>query len=264
MSVFRRPTKTVPPQAVLGKSQEKGVGGNAGHNPLNTACTAGGNRIRGIGTGEVVAGVQNSGGANLDGIAYAFFSFGNFSNLKSSANYGYLTLDGQDGIGITPNSTQQLPSCTVPCPESSFGGWGTGNSFPALRNGNYTAWTFVHMYTASATNARDLITTALKHAVDDVPDFIPYTSTTGTSGTDPGMTFFHTHYQQRDGADNKLGGAPSNGTFSSTTHNPITGDKGGDAGGCTISTVGITATTQIEFIQSNVTGSGPSCTKDRD
>ncbi len=275
MSVFRRPTKTVPPQAVLGESQEKGVGGNAGHNPLNNGCTAGGNRIRGIGTGEVVngasgvGGVLGSGGSHNDGIAYSFYSFGNFSKLASAAgnpNYGYLTLDGQDGIGAGQFANQELPWCTVPCPENSasFPGWGVGNSFPALRAGKYTAWTLVHMLTNTVTvSLKGLIAAAQSHAVTDVPDFIPYTSTTTSIGTDPGMKIWLTHYQQRDGADNKLGNAPNNGTFSSGG-NPVGGDKGGMAGGCTISTTGITATKDLEFIQANVTGSGATCTKDRD
>jgi hypothetical protein len=276
--VFRRPTKTVPPQAVLGVSQETGVGANF---TLNNPCghvggNTPGNRIRGIGTGEVlngnagVGGVQFSGGANNDGIAYTFNSFGNMSAFAGSANYGYLTLDGEDGIGIN-TLNQELPVCTVPCPEAGFSGWGAGNSYPALRHGNYSAWTLVHMISASAATAvQDLINGSLIYAVNDVPDYIPYKAVAGTA--DVGMQIWLTHYQQRDGADNKIGTTVSNGTFSTDgNHNPLSGDKGGQAGGCTILTTagsGITSTTMLEYIQANVTESGGSqvvtCSLDRD
>jgi hypothetical protein len=257
-SVFRRPVETIPTQKVLGESQEKGVGAAK---LSNTPCSAGGARTRGIGTGEVIADVLASGGTNLDGITYAFFSFGNVKSLSASANYGYLTLDGQDPIGLR-STTQQLPSCTVPCSEASL--WGTsGTSFPALRAGNYSAWSLLRMVTNTAhkTSLTDLVNGSHKYVVDDTPDYIPALATTGTSGTDPGLLIFHSHYQQRDGNDGKIGTAPSNGTFSGG--NPTGGDKGGDMGGCTISTSGITATTKGNFIQ---VGPGTTCssTKLRD
>ncbi len=257
-SVFRRPVETVPTQKVLGESQEKGV---AAAKLSNTPCTAGGARTRGIGTGEVVGDVFASGGSNLDGIAYAFFSFGNVGKLAGSANYGYLTLNGEDPIGLG-SPTQQLPTCTVPCSEASL--WGSsGASFPALRAGNYSAWSLLRMVTGSIhkTSLVDLVNGSHKYVVDDTPDYIPALATTGTSGTDPGLLFFHTHYQQRDGNDGKIGVAPNNGTFSGG--NPTGSDKGGDMGGCTISTSGITTTTDINFIQ---VGPGTTCssTKLRD
>ena len=243
-SVFRRPVETVPTQKVLGESQEKGVGAAK---LSNTPCTAGGARTRGIGTGEVVGDVQASGGTNLDGIAYTFFSFGNVKGLAASANYGYLTLNGQDPIGLG-SATQQLPSCTVPCSEASL--WGTsGTSFPALRAGHYSAWSLLRMVTSAThkTSLTDLVNGSHKYVVDDTPDYITALATTGTSGSDPGLLIFHTHYQQRDGNDGKIGVGPNNGTF--TAGNPTGNDHGGDMGGCTISTSGITTTTDNNFIQ---------------
>jgi len=264
MSVFRRPTKTVPPQAVLGVSQETNVGGS---NPLNNPCLAGGNRVRGIGTGEVVngksgiGGVLNSGGSNLDGIAYAFFSFGNFSKLKANPSFGYLTLNGVDPIGAG-TANQQLPACSsLPCTEASV--WGkAGTSFPQLRAGNYSAWSTIRFITSSTSGvaARNLVTGSNKYAARATPDYIPAAAVTTAPNTDPGMTIWHTHYQQRGGNDLPLGGLPTNGTFTLTTHNPIGGDHGGDAGGCTISTVGLTQTFERNFIQASV----GSCVKDRD
>jgi hypothetical protein len=259
MSVFRRPVETVPTQKVLGVSQEANVGGNAGHNPLDTACVSGtGTRIRGIGTGEVVAGVQNSGGGAPDGIAYAFNGFGNFSHIAGSASYGYLTLDGVDPIGpYVGEVNQELPTCTVPCTEAQI--WGSdGSSFPALRAGNYSAWSLIHLISSLSTQVKDLIVTSNAYTTGSAPDYIPALAVTGAN-PDPGMQIWHTHYQQRDGNDNKIGASPTNGTFTAG-HNPNGGDKGGDAGGCTISTVGITSTTKIDFIQ---TGPGTMCSSSR-
>jgi hypothetical protein len=267
MSVFRRPVETVPTQKVLGVSQEANVGTT---NPLNgVTCVSGtGTRTRGIGTGEVVngkgtsGGVLNSGGSNADGIAYSFNGFGNFSNLSGKAGFGYLQLDGVDPIGpLAAFPNQELPTCTVPCTETQI--WGSaGGSFPQLRAGNYSAWSLIHLITTAAGNAAaaNLITVSNQFVTGSIPDYIPAVAVAGTN-PDPGMKIWHTHYQQRDGNDNKIGSAPSNGTF--TGGNPTTGDKGGDAGGCTISTTGITATTKTNFIQ---VGPGTTCstTKLRD
>lgn len=252
-SVFRRPDETTPTQKVLGVSQEKRVGST---NPVsNTVCAVGGGtRTRGIGTGEVVGGVASSASAAVDGIAYTFFSFGNVKPLAGSANFGYLTLDGADPIGpLTAFPSQQLPTCTVPCPESSFAGWGTGKSFPSLRAGKYSAWSLLRMVTTTPhiTSLTDLVNGSHTFVVNDSPDYIPALATAG----DPGVRIWHTHYQQRDGNDNKIGPGPVNGTFNASG-NPTGGDKGGDMGGCTISTSGITSTTKLNFIQ---VGPGTTC-----
>jgi hypothetical protein len=250
-SVFRRPTENTPTKKVIGVSQEKNVGAT---NPLsNTPCVAGGGtRTRGIGTSEVVSGVQNSAGTGTDGIAYAFFSFGNVSKI-TGANYGYLTLEGVDPIGpYLGEVNQQLPSCTAPCTETSI--WGsTGGSFPSLRAGKYSAWSLLRMVTTSAnsTSLTDLVNGSHTYVVNDTPDYIPALATAG----DPGLKIFHSHYQQRDGNNGKLGVVPTNGTFNSGG-NPTGGDKGGDMGGCTISTTGIGKSTDAGFIQ---IGPGTTC-----
>jgi hypothetical protein len=147
-TVFRRPTvytgSTMSAGAgVLGVSQENNLGsiiqGTVGtaslaNNPLtwksangstpttqgsgscpNNSVSQTGARYRGIGTGEVVEGVQcsnNPGSASCydsgaaggffntaqDGIAYSFFSYGNIKALAGSNNYGYIRLDGVDPI----------------------------------------------------------------------------------------------------------------------------------------------------------------------
>jgi hypothetical protein len=277
-SVFRRPEDTLP-WKVIGVSQEKGVGST---NPLKgTACTVGGSRSRAIGTSEMVkTAVAGAGGSTDDGIGYAFFSFGNVSKLAGSANYGYLTLDGEDPLGLPATSpAQELPVCSYPCSEASFSTWligtdgsGTLNSFPALRAGKYTAWSVLRMVTSSAQEAlvEYLAEASFAHVVNESPDYIPTTKTVDSKGnTDPGLVRWHTHYQQRDADGDALGPAPSNGLFSSV-HNPdlVTTDKGGDMGGCTITTTGITTSTDNDYIQTGVTevshASSATCAKDRD
>jgi hypothetical protein len=257
--VFRRPVNTVG-KKVIGVSQETGV--NAAH--LNGIACSGspdlqGNRYRAIGTTEMVStAVKGAGGTGNDGIGYAFFSFGNVSSIAGSANYGYLTLDGQDPIGLG-SATQQLPLCTYPCPTNSFPNWISGTtlqSFPSLRLGKYTAWSLLRMVTTSAKEVlvEDLAKASFAYDVNVTSDFIPVDETVDSSGnTDPGLIWWHTHYQQRDANGTALGAAPTNGTFP-THHNPslVAGDHGGDMGGCTITTTGITATTKLKYIQTAV------------
>ncbi|MGA9393635.1 MAG: hypothetical protein WBV69_24600 [Candidatus Sulfotelmatobacter sp.] len=264
-SVFRRPVDTVH-KKVLGKSQELNVGST---NPLSdTACAGGGGaRSRAIGTGQMVgtavknagSGAGGTGENGNDGVGYTFFSFGNVSPIAGSAEYGYLTLDGEDPIGLG-TANQELPTCTYPCPEAGFGPWLSGTtlqSFPALRAGHYSAWSLLRMVTASAheTLVEDLAKASFKYVVNDTPDYIPNTATTDANGnTDAGLVIFHSHYQQRNAAGATLGVAPTNGAFNGTTHNPdlVGGDHGGDMGGCTITTTGISAATKKNYIQASV------------
>jgi hypothetical protein len=266
MSVFRRPVKNHPaPPIALGVSQEKGVN----HATLAlTACPGGGGtRTRGIGTGEVIGkagagGVADGGsGGRSDAIAYTFFGFGNVNPIANSASFGYLNLDGADPLGMDlgPNTAanHQLPVCTAPCAESAF--W-SGNSFPDLRAGNYTAWQLLRMVTTAAnkTNITNLLTASWTHIVNETPDYIPLQAT----GADPGVKIFHSHYQQRNGNNGVLGPAPTNGPPAGFAggNPPVTAaDHGGEAGGCTISTTGITAVLKKNFIQANVTA-GPTVT----
>jgi hypothetical protein len=112
----------------------------------------------------------------------------------------------------------------------------------------------------------DLAKASFHQDINFTSDFIPVDQTVDLSGnTDPGMIWWHTHYQQRDANGLALGGAPTNGTFP-TPHNPslIAGDHGGDMGGCTITTTGITATTKIKFIQADVVEPyAVTCSQDR-
>ena len=149
-TVFRYPNFS-------GKSQEAGV--NA-VNPLSSPCASGGSRYRAVGTGEEVNSVQNSvTNHGTDGIGYTFFSYGNVSGIANSASYGYLTLNGVDGIfhrygstidpgqpsiaGALPSAANLPATCAgglgnFPCAENKI--WSGNLSFPNLRNGSYRAW----------------------------------------------------------------------------------------------------------------------------
>jgi hypothetical protein len=235
-SVFRYP-------AVSGVSQEAGV---SAANPLAKSCTSGGKRFRAIGTSEEVKSVQNSGTNNgTDGIGYTFFSYGNVSSIADSSSYGYLTLDGIDGIfhrygstidpgeptiaGALPSTANLPSSCagTFPCEESKI--WSGNLSFPNLRNGSYRAWSTLRIVSNGTplTNAKLLVTGVQTYVVNTVPDFVPAVK---VGSTDPGLALLRSHYTQE-------GVAPVNVA--------TTGDKGGDMGGCILTTTGVTTTSDM-------------------
>src|SRR5579862_1749156 len=227
---------------VSGKSQETGV---ASQNPLSHTCTAGGSRYRAIGTGESVKSVLNS-NANHgnDGIAYAFFSYGNISSIANNSSYGYLTLNGIDGIfhkygaspsidpgqpstpGVLPAAANLPSSCAgaFPCPESKI--WSGNLSFPNLRNGSYRTWSNLRSITNGPTLSllETLITGSQTYAVNSTPDFVPAIK---VGSTDPGLPLLRSHYTQE-------GVAPVNISTG--------GDRGGDAGGCILTNSGTTTT----------------------
>lgn len=224
----------------LGKSQETGV---AAANPLAKPCTAGGKRFRAIGTGEEVKSVLNSGTNNgTDGIGYAFFSYGNVSSIANSASYGYLTLDGVDGIfhkygttidpgqpaiaGALPSSATLPVACagSFPCAEGKI--WSGNLSFPNLRNGSYRAWSTLRAVSngTALANLRLLVTTSNNYVVTTVPDYVPAAK---VGVTDPGLSLLRSHYSVFSIAPVNVSG---------------TGDKGGDAGGCILSSTGVVTT----------------------
>jgi hypothetical protein len=292
-TVARYPT--VYPNPIEGLSQEANVNAPANNYQLNgyaSACGSGtGQRWRTIGTSEEIKAVYNSdsstvfGSSARDGIGYAYFSYGNVNTsgqvLSDSANYGYLKLDGVDpiwaayGVGQAidpgePTGPGQLPSpadlptavCAnaFPCPENQI--WGSGASYPNLRNGTYRSWSLLRLVatgTAGA-NASALITAAEKQAVLTTPDFVPESKQTITAAenpfgyaiTDNGLLLLRSHYQQYDGSGVNIGVAAVN--------QPTTSEKGGDMGGLIIPTsIGVTLSAtaskstenQIQVVQSS-------------
>lgn len=223
-----------------GASQETGV---KAVNPLSSACTSGGSRYRAIGTGEEVKSVLNSNtNHGNDGIGYTFFSYGNVSSIANNSSYGYLTLDGIDGIfhkygstvdpgqpstpGVLPAAANLPAACSgaFPCPEKDI--WKGNLSFPNLRNGSYRAWSILRIVSnGTALSAAELLVEgAQTYAVNSTPDFVPALK---VAATDPGLSLLRSHYTQE-------GVAPVNVS--------PTGDKGGDAGGCILTSTGTAAT----------------------
>lgn len=250
LSLLRKPTvyTGTGSGAVLGISQEANVGAN---NPLagqSGTCLNGlGARYRGVGAGEIISWVQNSGkNLSTDGIGYTFFSYGNVSKLGNNAAYGYATLNDVDpiwtsygpqnstgvgydpgqpaGAGVLPTATNLPASCSTafPCPEKDI--WTGGLSFPHVRDGSYNWWSIIRVisYASGLTNAKNLVKGAQVAVVDDVPDYVPAVKTVGKTQTDPGLLILRSHYQDYDGAGNFLGAAPVN-------HG--TTEAGGDGGG---------------------------------
>src|SRR5215469_6311282 len=220
-NVFRRPNQN-------GTSQEKGV--NAARLSNSPCSGGGGGRTRVIGTGEAVKGVQNS-NANfgMDGIAYAFFSYGNVSSISNSPNFGYLMLNGVDGIfanyaggdpgepgnGTIPGAANLPASCAgaFPCPESAI--WAGHKSFPNLRAGTYRAWSVLRVVSngTALTNIKVLVNQSNGFVVKSTPDYVPFVAVkSGTTTLDAGLPVQRSHYGA--GAKNT---AP---------------DKGRDEGGC--------------------------------
>lgn len=226
-----------------GVSQETAV---AAQNPLSKACTSGGKRFRAIGTGEEVKSVLNSVTNNgTDGIGYTFFSYGNVSSIANSADYGYLTLDGVDGIfhkygskidpgqptiaGALPAAANLPATCAggagaFPCAEGKI--WSGNLSFPNLRNGSYRAWSTLRVVSngTALSAAQLLVTGSQTYVVNSTPDFVPALK---VGATDPGLPLLRSHYTQEGIAPVNVG---------------TSGDKGGDAGGCILTTTGVTAT----------------------
>jgi hypothetical protein len=208
-------------------SQETKVGT---HNPLKTACTAGGGkRYRGIGTGEIAAGILNgnetstgtfpiAGFKGVDSIGYIFFSYGNVSKLAGSPSYGYLTLDGIDPLVGNPGHTTngELPVCALPCPAAP------NTTFKNLRNGTYRSFSFVRLVTnkTGAESAAAIVKAAQTDINLYVPDFVPYVAANG----DDGMKFYRSHFTVPNvGLTTEVNGTPFK--------DPST-ESGGDVGGC--------------------------------
>ena len=227
-----------------GASQETGV--NA-QNPLSATCTGGGgSRYRAIGPGEEVKSVLNSNANHsTDGIGYTFFSYGNVSSIANSSSYGYLTLDGVDGIfhqyytsgtptdpgqpatpGVLPGAANLPAACAgaFPCPEGKI--WSGNLSFPNLRNGSYRAWSNLRSISnGTALAALELLVKGSQtYVTTSTPDFVPAVK---VGSTDPGLPLLRSHYLQEDVAPVNVSTA---------------GDKGGDAGGCILTSTGTTAT----------------------
>jgi ABC-type phosphate transport system substrate-binding protein len=194
-------------------SQEKNVNPTLStDNPLNLTCTSGGGaRKRAIGTGQMVnTAVKN----NADSLGYAFFGFGNFSQLAGNASYGYLKLAGVDPIynNNTYSTGGLLPVCqltpTYSCPALS-------TLFGNLKSGSYPAWSDLRIVTDSAgstvaSSISSKIQSDLTSGTNPLPDFVPFSA----------VTIYRSHY-----GNGYTNGSESNGLSGAA-------ENGGDMNGC--------------------------------
>jgi len=221
-------------------SQEVGVINpfNKPYNPLNLACATGsptGNRVRGIGTGEIVKWIGN----NANTMGYFFWGFANVggSPALNTASFNYLTLDGIDPLfsapgaystcsgGTAPNNdgaicgsnsdcfatgagtagtcsgaaspNQQFPVCNSPLPgQCSSELWPGGVTFPNLRNGKYKAWSIYRWVVEDANDHGDVLGPAhLAAAAQNAIDSSVADYVPFSTSTD-GLTVFRSHYKQ--------------------------------------------------------------------
>jgi hypothetical protein len=221
----------------------------ATNNPLNGACGAlnngyasapQGNRMRAIGTGEMVSGSAGAGGILhiADSIGYIFFGYGNVSPLANNASFGYLTYQTVDPInpsgsyatpfvsgGLNYPGGGKLPVCTAPCPIP------VNTSFPNVRSGAYKAWSVLRGVadagSVALTNLQALANTAANQINSTVPDFLPFNA---ASDGDNGFIGYRIHF-----APSMAGTPVVNFNATNTPNNGITNpalEAGGDVGGC--------------------------------
>ncbi len=280
-TVMRYPTlySATPAGGVRGISQELYTAcSGVLQNPLaGQACavaSGSGLRWRGVGTSEVVGGVQNSNNTTktsnpTDGITYTFFSYGNVGPLADQAGFGYITVNGVDPIfqsygskidpGQPAGANGAIPGAvetTFPACEKSI--WANGFSFPNVRNGTYRAWSLLHLVfnSTQSTPVKDLIATSNTYVVTSVPDYIPDAVVTAPAGStcgataykDSGLLLVRSHYEQFDGNGHALGVAPS---YPGIATSNTTGG-GGDMGGMIIPTaLGAATAYQTYIVQGN-------------
>lgn len=157
----------IPASAEIGSTQESGATSDASTNPLNeanyvqdfaganTADTAG--RVRVIGTGASVKHAQNN--AATDTLAYAFWSFSNFSSTNST-KLKYVTVDGVDPIQDSySNGSLQVAASSV--------------TFKNILNGTYPIWSLLRAVVA--TNVSSTVTSIIGAATTSAngSNFVP-------------------------------------------------------------------------------------------
>ena len=186
-------------------SQEVGVINptRSPYNPLHLGCPTHGLRSRAIGTGEVVGKAGSDGLLNTpNSVGYIFFGFGNAAKL-TGAGFNYLTVDGVDPLAIPGTVQQELPNCTTAtCSATVFwpasGGNPAGFSYPHLRDGTYKAWSIYRWLIASSNIGSDpfgfdAVAQGAQDFVDqDVADFVPFHTTTGSDG----LEVYRSHFTQ--------------------------------------------------------------------
>ncbi len=189
-------------------SQETGVNGISGaFNPLSLTGSLG-SRIRGIGTGDLVKGVES----NTDSLGYVFFSYEalNTKTGGNAVNIKYLKLDGVDPLATSSSAgyTGAIPTCgsgsTFSCPITTTLSGSNGNiltaSFYNLRQGTYRSWSEYRLISdgngSNYANAQALVKQANVVAYKTLPDFVPFIAQCGSTSThdDPGLSVYREHF----------------------------------------------------------------------
>jgi hypothetical protein len=222
-----------------------GQDANVAANPLSQTAPNGGTRKRVIGSGEMVAQVNN----NQDGFGYTFWNFSSFNGkacTSSSCVNGtnalkYLTVNGVDplfsGPSANPNGAGVLPQCTtsggviVSCPVLPF---------THVVDGSYPIWTKYRALvdTTDPTNiAATLINTYVQEiAANPANPANPGSGILTDLVPSKNLAAFRSHYAQVV-RDSGIAFGPNNGFKAGVP------ETGGDAGGAVL-----TITSELDFI----------------
>src|SRR5215472_11723732 len=229
----------------FGVGRMTGQDSNVAANPISQIAPNTGTRKRVIGSGEMVAQVNN----NVDGFGYTFWNFSSFNGKNCTSTscvnavnaLKYLSVDGVEplfsGASANPNGIGVLPQCTtsggviVSCPQLPFS---------HVVDGTYPVWSkyrAIYDNTDPTNLAAILIGTYAQEIAANPPnaanpgsgiltDFVPVKN----------MTVFRSHYGQvlRDSG----AGTPGNNGFKMGIP-----ETGGDEGGMVF-----TIQSEIDFI----------------
>jgi hypothetical protein len=240
----------------------------------NASCPGSGQdlpiRVRGIGTGNAVAGVlgtfnATTGGLSpgwkvTDGMGYAFWSYQNFkaANATGTTPGHYLTVDSIDPLFITAGG--EFDSSYGPAnlnnPSGAFNPpqcpGVNGGSFPCqqipfthINDGTYPIWSLLRQVTFKAVSGKQAVpagviamnANAQIEAVDNrfnLSDFAPLLKNINltTNKGDLNIGVFRSHYKQTNSPNN--GNAACAGVFTGISIAASSGcliDAGGDVGG---------------------------------
>jgi len=192
-----------------GQSQETGVSaGIAAGLPIG-ACTTGGTRYRGIGTGDAIALLKEptvDGTKLANAIAYTFFNYEATDSIAALSTYGYLQADSSDPIKPTygtGSTAGEIPTChttvgsatVINCAATVVSS--KYDSFANLRSGTYKLWSEYRVITDAngLTNAKTLVNEAQNIVDTTLPDFVPFSPQDYSGGTtEPGLDVYRSHF----------------------------------------------------------------------
>ena len=228
----------------FGVGRMTGQDSNVAANPISQTAPNTGTRKRVIGSGEMVAQVNN----NADGFGYTFWNFSSFNGknctsvscVNGTNALKYLSVDGVEplfnGAAANPNGIGVLPQCTtsggviVSCPQLPF---------THVADGTYPVWSkyrAIYDNTDPTNIATVIIGTYAQEIAANPPDANPGSGILTDFVPVKNLATFRSHYGQviRTGGQ----GTPGNNGFK--TGIPETG---GDAGGMVF-----TIQSEIDFI----------------